>query len=62
MQQRRDRLVTKIDLTSTDAWMDANGLLRRWRIKTELTCHHGQMEYIVRQEGKLILVKHGAIS
>lgn len=46
-------LLAKIDLTSTDARMDANGLIRRLKIRTELIRLFAGTDQLHRQAGRL---------
>ena len=48
-------LMAKIDLESTEARMEANALLRRLSIKTEILRAGEQINYIVRQDGNQVL-------
>lgn len=55
IERSKAALMAKIDLVNTDARMDANGLLRRLKIRAELVRIDDQISYVVRQDGKRIL-------
>jgi hypothetical protein len=55
IERSRAALIAKIDLDSKDARKDANALLRRLKITTEIARFDQQINYVVRRDGKLML-------
>jgi DNA invertase Pin-like site-specific DNA recombinase len=55
VERSRATLMKKIDLSGTAARMEANALLRRLAITTEIVRHEEQINYIVKQAGKQVL-------
>jgi DNA invertase Pin-like site-specific DNA recombinase len=55
IERNRAALMAKIDIEGREARMTANALLRSLSITTEIARFDTQVNYVVRQEGKLIL-------
>lgn len=55
IERSRAALMAKIDLEGKDARMEANALLRRLKVTTEIVRYEEQINYIVKQDGEKIL-------